>query len=323
MLEISTNVRTNIAPRVPGYPGTAVSWLSQISKLSPILAAWVGSHWFTQPRRRARPEREQRLLTSATAFSLQGGQQAWSFGQGPLVVLVHGWEGRGAQLGEFVEPLVASGFRVVTFDVAAHGSSHGTHATILSWLSPLSEIAMRFGDPVCAIGHSFGCPALSLALKRGYHAQSVVYLAPPDALDGGTRNFARLTGIGERGKAALENLLSARTGISFAEERVENFGATMNTPLLVVHDEDDTDVPLECAQTYARNWPGCHVFTTRGLGHHKLLRDTTVIERVTTFVRGQHTSANALDRWFDSAYHDRTPFVANPESAPSAQPKLA
>jgi len=33
------------------------------------------------------------------------------WGKGPTVMLVHGWSGRGAQLGELVEPLVAAGDR--------------------------------------------------------------------------------------------------------------------------------------------------------------------------------------------------------------------
>jgi len=39
------------------------------------------------------------------------------------VLLVHGWGGRGAQLASFVEPLVARGFSVLTFDAPGHGAS--------------------------------------------------------------------------------------------------------------------------------------------------------------------------------------------------------
>lgn len=323
MKENSTNVRTKPSLRTGQYRPKKTPWLSHVSKLNPRVAAWLGAHWFTQPRHWPRPDREHALLASAQALTLRGGVKAWSFGVGPLVVLVHGWEGRGAQLGAFVEPLVAKGFRVVTFDVAAHGSSPGNHATILSWLSPLFEISKLFGDPVCVIAHSFGCPALSLALKRGYHAQSVVYIAPPDALDGGANTFARITGIGERGESALKELLSARTGIRFEDQRVENFGPQMQVPLLVVHDENDDDVPLACARTYARFWPGCHVFTTSGLGHHKILRDPVVVSRVVTFANGHRSSATALDRSLSSAPRDPVPCVDLPSAEPGGQPTSA
>ena len=40
-------------------------------------------------------------------------------------LLVHGWEGRGAQLGSLVGPLVEAGLSVVAFDAPAHGDSPG------------------------------------------------------------------------------------------------------------------------------------------------------------------------------------------------------
>ncbi len=317
----STNVRSKTVPRqYPGYKPRVSPWLARVAKVNLGLTAWLGSHLFTQPRHWPRPEREQRLLTTGTPILLRRGVRAWSFGSGPLVLLVHGWEGRGAQLGAFVEPLVARGFRVITFDVQAHGSSPGTHATISSWLEPMFELAERFGDPTGIIAHSFGCPAVSLALRRCLHARSVVYIAPPDALDGGAQTFARVTGIGARGEAALKRRLTAMTGIDFDEQRVVNFGRGMVTPLLVVHDEEDKDVALRSARTYARHWPGCSVFTTAGLGHRQILRDPQVVQHVVSFVFGHRQSAGELDRWFDSALGDRSSFGAPRGAAPDGPP---
>jgi pimeloyl-ACP methyl ester carboxylesterase len=182
------------------------------------------------------------------------------------------------------------------------------------------ELAERFGDPTGIIAHFFGCPAVSLALRRCLHARSVVYIAPPDALDGGAQTFARVTGIGARGEAALKRRLTAMTGIDFDEQRVVNFGRGMVTPLLVVHDEEDKDVALRSARTYARHWPGCSVFTTAGLGHRQILRDPQVVQHVVSFVFGHRQSAGELDRWFDSALGDRSSFGAPRGAAPDGPP---
>ncbi|MFP2912939.1 hypothetical protein ACLESD_49620, partial [Pyxidicoccus sp. 3LFB2] len=44
-----------------------------------------------------------------------GGERVavWSWGEGPRVLLVHGWSGYGGQLTAFVAPLVEAGFSVV------------------------------------------------------------------------------------------------------------------------------------------------------------------------------------------------------------------
>lgn len=314
MANKSTNVRTYTKPNNPTYRPRVNPWLGRVSKVNPTLAAWFGSHWFTRPRQWPRPDREHEVLAKGTPLTLRHGVRAWSYGEGPLVLLVHGWEGRGAQLGSFVDPLVTRGFRVVTFDVEAHGSSPGTHATLLSWLWPLFELGERLGEPSCIIAHSFGCPAVSLALRRGLQARSVVYLAAPDAIDGGARTFARVTGLGERGEAALKRRVSAMTGLDFDDQRVANFGRTMTTPLLVVHDEDDADVSIASARTYARHWRDCRTFTTRGLGHRKILRDPQVIQNVVSFVCAHRWSEGVLDRWFVRNSSAPSSFAASPEA---------
>src|SRR6185295_15857353 len=62
----------------------------------------------TAPRHRA-PEREREALASARPFRVRMGRrqlQAWRWGRGPVVLLLHGWGGRGGQLSAFVEPLL-------------------------------------------------------------------------------------------------------------------------------------------------------------------------------------------------------------------------
>src|SRR5918999_654246 len=44
---------------------------------------------------------------------------AWTWGDGPLVLLAHGWNGDAAQLAGFVPPLLEAGFGVVAFDQPA------------------------------------------------------------------------------------------------------------------------------------------------------------------------------------------------------------
>lgn len=274
----------------------AFAWLSRLSRLSPDTASLLTFHLFTQPKKYPRPERERVWLQRAEELVLSNGVRAWSWGEGPLCLLVHGWQGRGAQLGAFIAPLVERGYRVVTFDVEAHGSSPGTHSTLLSWLRPIFDVVERYGDPVSVIAHSFGCPAVSLALRRGLTARSVVYLAPPDALEGGARTFARVTGIGDEGFEALARRVTAVTGIAIEGERVSEFGPRMKTPRLLVHDEQDLDVNIRCARTYAKYWPGCQVHTTAGLGHRKILYDANVVARAVDYVHAHRDAATTLER---------------------------
>nr|MBA3542137.1 hypothetical protein [Deltaproteobacteria bacterium] len=101
------------------------------------LGTTLAERLFTSPRRHPRPDREKAILATARPFTVDVALRsprwrghhidvaAWRWGHGPTVLLVHGWEGRGSQLGSFVEPLVAAGLSVVAFDAPAHGDSAG------------------------------------------------------------------------------------------------------------------------------------------------------------------------------------------------------
>lgn len=50
---------------------------------------------------------------------------SYTWGEGPAVLLVHGWSSHAAYMTGFVDPLVEQGFRVVAFDAPAHGRTPG------------------------------------------------------------------------------------------------------------------------------------------------------------------------------------------------------
>ena len=58
----------------------------------------------------------------------------------------------------------------------------------------------------------------------------------------------------------------------------------MNIPLLVIHDEDDSFVPLQFGQSIAAAWPGAKLVTTEGLGHRRILRAAHVNDLAVGFI---------------------------------------
>ena len=126
--EKSTTVRPPLAARALGAA------LRTADRVSPRLAAAWTERLFLTPRRHPVPARERDWLAGARWGELRlDGRRlpTWSWGEGPPVVLAHGWEGRGSQLGAFVAPLVAAGRRVVAFDAPAHGGSPGRTTNLI------------------------------------------------------------------------------------------------------------------------------------------------------------------------------------------------
>jgi alpha-beta hydrolase superfamily lysophospholipase len=117
----------------------------------------VAMDLFMTPHRHTRPAREHEALSLATPFDVGLGDRmtirAWRWGSGPAVLLVHGWEGRGAQLAAFVDPLVEAGLSVVTFDAPGHGASTGSRSSLPHFAWGVRGVSDAIGGTRAIIGH--------------------------------------------------------------------------------------------------------------------------------------------------------------------------
>ena len=259
-----------------------------LSRTAPDIASRVAVDLFMKPRRYTRPPREAEVLAAATPFEVHLGAtltvQAWRWGSGPAVLLVHGWEGRGAQLAAFVEPLTAAGFSVVAFDAPGHGASAGARSSLPHFAWSVRGVSDAIERPYAILAHSLGCAATTLALRDGLSVQRLVYIAPPLEPSDYVARFGDILNISapvlDRMKLRIEErFLRKWSDYSLAETARE-----MTTPLLVVHDRDDNETLYEDGVTLVKTWPGARMITTEGLGHRRVLRDAAVVEAATRFV---------------------------------------
>ncbi len=80
---------------------------------------------FMTPRALPLRDWELPLLASSERITLRFGLSALRWGQGPTVLLMHGWEGRPTQFASLINALVDAGYTVVALDGPAHGRSLG------------------------------------------------------------------------------------------------------------------------------------------------------------------------------------------------------
>jgi pimeloyl-ACP methyl ester carboxylesterase len=281
--------------------------------VSEDLGTSLAERLFTSPRRHRRPEREQRVLASARRLAIEvtlrsprwrGARRqvaAWRWGHGPTVLLVHGWEGRGSQLGAFVEPLVRAGLSVVAFDAPGHGDTAG-HRLYLADLADCVVDVARATSPLHAIvAHSFGAAAVLMAHHRGaVDARRNVMIAPNVLIDDSIARFARRLALDDGDRALLEHQVAHHTGVAVEALGIERLVGQREAALLVVHDRDDREVPFTHGERLTTAWRNAALHATTGLGHRRILRDDGVIAEVVSFVRdGIAVPASELVREVD------------------------
>lgn len=253
-----------------------------LSALSPGLAARLLERLFLTPTRWKRPLRERGWMVGAEkdeiVFDSRRKLRLLSWGSGPVVLLVHGWAGRGSQMGALAKPLAEAGYRVVAFDAPAHGDSDGRMTGLPEVARAVELVAAHVGPLYAVVAHSLGSAATTLALSRGLTAQRVVYLAPPANPEDYLGRVARFLGFSEAVVSMTWTRIERRFGFRIKDARVTALARGMTAPLLVIHDEDDRDVPLEEGARVRDAWPGAAMITTRDLGHRLILRAPEVIE---------------------------------------------
>jgi pimeloyl-ACP methyl ester carboxylesterase len=278
--------------------GSLRAGFAAASTVSPELAAAGAARLFMRTRRHPVPERERAQLASARRSQLAGewGPLAvWTWGTeaapaAPTVALLHGWEGRASQLGAFVPPLVAAGFRVVGVDGPGHGDSPGRSSSLVALGGALRLLGDHLGPFAGVVAHSAGTVSAIHALSRGLVADRLVSVAPGVDLEGYAREFARLFGLSAAVSRSMRQRIERRLGVSWEELDPRRAAAHLRIPLLVVHDRADREAPFAGGEALARAWGG-RLIATEGLGHTRILRDGSVVAQATKFLCDARTAA--------------------------------
>lgn len=271
--------------------------LNGLGRISPPLAGRLAFPFFCTPFRHAEPPRETEVLRQAERFSIPFRDirlAAYAWGQGPTVLLVHGWSGRGTQLGAFVEPLVTSGHRVVAFDLPAHGRTPGRRTNALVATQAVLRTGEAIGPLRGVIAHSFGALCTTLALRDGLAASRVAYMAPASGASQAVRGFSRQLGLCWPAEWGLRTEMERRFGPGvWPGFSARACAPRLNVPALIFHDLDDAEVPYREGQLLAHSWPGAHLVTLAGLGHRRILRDQRVIGQTVDFLRAAGMASSA------------------------------
>jgi pimeloyl-ACP methyl ester carboxylesterase len=239
---------------------------------------------FRRPPRYSPTRRERQALAAGALSRVRCGDvelAVWQWGDGPRVLLAHGWGSHAGRLTHFIPELLAAGFGVSAFDAPAHGTSGGSFATLPDFINAF-EVVARLVSPVAVLGHSMGAAACALGLRSGVLVRAAVLLAPPADPENYTRRYARRLRLSEGAIQHMHRCLEKQYGTRLADLRLVDLDP--GVPTLVVHDRGDVRVPAREGVEIARSWAGSRVWLTRGLGHHRILRDSAVIRRSARFL---------------------------------------
>ena len=271
-----------------------IRWLfPKLEKLAPSLAGYLARRIFFHPFRYKTPQRELIWREKAESFLIEyNGKNVmvYVYGEGVPVVMTHGWSGRGTQFLSFIEKFIEKGFKVVTFDAPGHGLSSGRETSVIEFAALVKLLAEKYKAEFL-IGHSLGGAASLLAMTQGLSVRNLIMIGSPAEPDYLIREFLGRLNATQKSFDDIRNHVFRRTGRNFEEFMVSHLLTQVeDLNLMLIHDEDDKDVPLIHSEKVKEMLPSAKLIVTSGLGHHRILRDKKVVDIAIEFA-GMKASA--------------------------------
>ena len=269
-------------------------FIKQFSKIitiiSPKLSILFIARLFSTPIKHKIPKREMemdRKSSQTLVFIPELNKKVMVYHYGVSerkVLLVHGWSGRGTQLYKIADELQKIGFSTISFDAPAHSKSPGMTTIMPEFVATILELEKQFGTFEFAIGHSLGSMSLLHSVKKGLTINRLVVIGSGDVVQDIFDDFIS--------KLELKPSTSEQLRIHFEKkhnEEMDNYSAyksamEISIPVLVIHDKNDDDVPVKAGINIHKHLEKGELILTEGLGHRKILGNSTVIEAIIQFI---------------------------------------
>lgn len=207
---------------------------------------------------------------------------------GPKAVLiVHGWEGRISQFAPIINELDRKTFTIYALHPAGHGLSTAREGHPGRFIEAIRRTVDYVGKPIhTAVGHSMGAGVLCYVQAHHQVFGSLVLISGPAHFAGVLKRFARFLNLGPRAESRFLAAVADHVQIPVEDLDLSAMGDRIPQPVLVIHDQQDKEIPFDDALLLTSRLPHGQLLKTEGLGHHRLLNDSLVVRSASAFING-------------------------------------
>lgn len=256
-----------------------------ISTLAPGLSSFLGENILMKPYSKRqynfgeiRPDNELNLQTS------MGNVHVNLFGLGSRVIIVsHGWGDTSKSFQEMIIYLTQQGYMVAAIDHIGHGKSSGNKSHLLSFIESLELLIEQFREDRIAIegiiGHSMGAIATLNLPSYLLENKKIILISSPI-------NFFELmfekveqAGISRKLLSRVLENISHKHGKTWRQLTTENNRNKLTLDFTFIHDRQDRYAPFSDVTDFLKQ-EKTTLIETEGLGHRRILSDTSVINDI-------------------------------------------
>jgi pimeloyl-ACP methyl ester carboxylesterase len=206
------------------------------------------------------------------------------------VLVVHGWTGEASFMTAIAEPIRRAGYRVVLFDLPAHGLSGERSTNLIECARATAIIGRQFGPLNAIVAHSFGGMIALVAaegrqpMPHALETPRVVLVASPNSVLEVTGEFAEHWGLKSAGRRAFEARLERISGRPLTCFTVVKLLRASACQALVIHDREDHEVSFRCAEEIASEAERAELLPYAGFGHRNILFAPPVARTIVSYL---------------------------------------
>lgn len=262
-----------------------------LSFISPKIAVLFAARLFTTPIKHKIPKREfemdaNSLQKKVAIPAIDKTIIVYQYGTSDRKILLsHGWSGRGTQLVKFADELIRQGYSTISFDAPAHGKSEGKTTLMPEFIESILELEKQFGPFEAAIGHSLGGMSLLNAVKRGLKIKRLVIIGSGDLVSDIFDDFIFQLGLKNKFSKLMRQHFEKKYDQTMDSYSAYIAAEKTEIPVLVIHDNDDADVPVKAGIHIHKHLKNGQLMITKGLGHRKILGNEEVILKAIDFIK--------------------------------------
>jgi pimeloyl-ACP methyl ester carboxylesterase len=259
--------------------------------ISTKLVTRYAARLFTTPVKHKVPKRELEMDRNSSQKSIfvnaiKKSIVVYEYGKSDRkILLVHGWSGRGTQLFKIADEIIKEGYSTISFDAPAHGKSHGQTTIMSDFIEAILEIDKKYGPLEIAIGHSLGGMSVLNAMKSGLQVKKAIVIGSGDIVQDILDDFIAKLSLKPEIGIHLRNHFENKYQTKMNDYSAYIAAQKIKISILVIHDEDDPEVPVKAGIHINDHLENGSLFLTQGLGHRKILGNQNVIKKVIDFIK--------------------------------------
>jgi len=263
------------------------------SRIIPFVAVRAAEKLFTTPFHSKKRDIENEILESAEQFLIPMGKHhqlkgyRWGRKTDPVILFVHGWTATATCFVNFIDPLLAKGYQVISYDSIAHGKSSGFSVSLTEWADTVIATMKVIGKVHCIVGHSLGSGAIVIASSLELKTDKIILISPVVDIAKVTEQFAKALSIPERIMEKMHQYAWKKYYVSaskYGDNWNDVFESDFKVPTLIIHDINDKEIDVSNARKLAKQWNWAELIETKRLGHRRILLNPDVITAALKFV---------------------------------------